>query len=66
MTVTAACSCVNVELPTGKDPCSVTVLPDDEVIALSEYFQGNYEGNFDITRGMTTGFIGSQLLFLIS
>lgn len=52
MTVTAAaCSCVNVELCTGKDPCSVNVLPDDEVRALTEYFQGSYHNSIDISRG---------------
>jgi hypothetical protein len=57
----AACSCVNVELCTGKDLCSVIVLPDDEVRALSEYFQGNYQSSLENSRGTTTGLIGIYL-----
>lgn len=63
MTVTAAaCSCVNVELCTGNDLCSVNVLPDDEVRALSEYFQGNYQSSLDISRGTMTCLIIIRLL----
>jgi hypothetical protein len=62
MTVKAAgCSCVNVELCTGKDLCSVIVLPDDEIRALSEYFQGNYQSSLETSRGTMTGLIGIYL-----